>query len=300
MASPAVTVLHTSDLQCGRPFVPRAAEALVRLARDVEPDVIVAAGDLTQRAKAREFRAATQLLARLPEASVVVTPGNHDVPLYRFWERLFDPYRNWRRFVSPDLDTVTRVEGATFVALNSTAPRRAIVNGRLDDDQVDFARRVFEPTGPAELRVVVVHHHFVPVPSREGGSPLPRARQCVAAFEDMGVDLVLGGHVHQIHVSTSRDLLPDREAPGVPLVACGTTTSRRGRGAEEGWQSLHVIRVDEASVEVTPHRLGPDAADFQADGVVSFPRTPRRTSFESQSKTQRQVPATASTPDGVR
>ena len=50
MESGVLTVLHTSDFQCGKPFVPRAADALVRLAEEVQPDVVVAAGDLTQRA----------------------------------------------------------------------------------------------------------------------------------------------------------------------------------------------------------------------------------------------------------
>ena len=54
MASGVLTVLHTSDFQCGKPFVPRAADALVRLAQRVGPDVVVASGDMTQRAKARE------------------------------------------------------------------------------------------------------------------------------------------------------------------------------------------------------------------------------------------------------
>ena len=62
---------------------------------------------------------------------MVVTPGNHDVPLYRVWERVFAPLRNYREFISPELDTVTKINGATVVSLNTTAPHRAIVNGRL-------------------------------------------------------------------------------------------------------------------------------------------------------------------------
>ena len=120
-------ILHASDLQTGKPFRPRAAEDLVALAHTLVPDVVVIAGDLTQRAKAREYQAVRALLDRMAPLPVVVTPGNHDVPLYRVWERLLAPYRNWRRAIAPELDTVTRVRGATVVALNSSAPRRAIV-----------------------------------------------------------------------------------------------------------------------------------------------------------------------------
>ena len=272
MARDKLTVLHISDLQCGKPFVPRAAEALLRLASRVRPDVIVVAGDLTQRAKAREFQMALKVLEELPDVPIITTPGNHDVPLYRVWERIFTPFRNWHRFVSPDLDTVTRLDGATFVALSSAAPRRAIVNGRIDPAQLEFACDVFERARTGDLRCLVIHHHLVPLPDREGGRPLPRSHRLLATIEAAGVDVVLGGHVHRVHVTTSRDLLTEREGPGVPLVACGTTTSRRGRGPEAGWNSLNVVTLSGSTVEVTPYHLEPGATAFEKRSTMSFPR----------------------------
>lgn len=257
-------ILHGSDLQVGKPYRPPVAEAFLVLARTLEPDLVVVSGDLTQRAKRGEFRIVRAFLDALPEAvPVVVTPGNHDVPLYRVWERLLDPYRNWRRFIAPELDTVTRLGGATVVALNSSAPRRAIVAGRIDPPQVDFARTAFADTPTGDARIVVVHHHFVPTPDERGGSPLPGARQLLKAFEAMGVDLILGGHVHQTHVTTSRALVKG-EGAGIPLVACGTTASSRGRGVEAGQNTLAVVRLGDEVVEVVPHRLDPAAARFVA------------------------------------
>ena len=123
-------IIHGSDLQVGKPFRPDRAEAFLHLAADLDPDLVVVSGDLTQRAKVGEFRIVRDFLAALEPYPVVVTPGNHDVPLYRVWERLLVPYRNWRRFVGPSLDSVTELPGATVVALNSSTPRRAIVAGR--------------------------------------------------------------------------------------------------------------------------------------------------------------------------
>jgi 3',5'-cyclic AMP phosphodiesterase CpdA len=232
----------------------------------------VVSGDLTQRAKVREFEMAQSILERLPRVPHIVTPGNHDVPLFRILERFFDPYRNWRMGISPELNGVTRIEGATFVTLNSSAPRRAIVNGRIDDHQIDLARRAFETAPPDDVRGLVIHHHFVPVPDGKGGRTLPRARHLVAQFESMRVDFVLGGHVHQTHITTSRDLV-EGPGPAVPLIACGTTTSWRGRGLEADLNSLNVIRVTTGEVSVVPHVLEAGGDAFEPRQPVVFSRS---------------------------
>jgi len=266
-----MVILHGSDLQIGRPYRPRAAEAFVALARTLEPELVVVAGDLTQRAKTGEYRIARAFLDGLSPLPVVVTPGNHDVPLYRAWERLFAPYRNWRRHISPELDSVTRIPGATVVALNASAPRRAIVAGRLDPAQVDYARAAFAAAAAGDLRVLVTHHHFVPTPDGLGGRPLPGAAKLLTAFEAMGVDLILGGHVHRTHLCDSRVLVPG-DGPGIPLVACGTTASSRGRGPEAGENSLNVVRVGVDAVEVEPHRYDPEVGAFVPGAAHRFPR----------------------------
>ena len=269
--SDLLTILHASDLQCGRPYVPRAADAFVRLAHELAPDVIVISGDLTQRAKTHEFSAARELMGRLPDVPMVVTPGNHDVPLYRLWERTLNPYGNWRAFISRELDTVTRVDGATLVALNSSSPYAAIIDGRIEAWQVELAHRAFDETPAGDVRALVLHHHFVPTADGTGGVPLPGAAELLAAFEAMGVDLILGGHVHRTHVHTSRALVPGGPV-GIPLIACGTTTSRRGRGVEAGVNSLNVVRVSPREIEIVPHLLPRDGERFAPVEPIVFPR----------------------------
>jgi 3',5'-cyclic AMP phosphodiesterase CpdA len=267
-----LTLLHASDLQCGRPFRPEAAEALVSFAHQLRPDVVVISGDLTQRAKETEFRTAMALIDRLAPMPVLVTPGNHDVPMFRVWERAFAPYKNWRKFVSANLDVTVRHAGATFVLLNSSAPHSALVNGRVRARQLELAQRAFAAAPADDARVLVIHHHFVPAPDASAGPPLPGAVGLAEAFEAMEVDLVLGGHVHETHLSTSRALLHDRPGPGVPFVACGTTTSRRGRGAEKGLNSLNVVRLGPDEVEVVPHRLESGGDAFVARESIVIPR----------------------------
>ncbi len=268
-----LTIVHGSDLQCGRPYRAGAAAAFQAAARELAPDLVVIAGDLTQRARPEEYRAVRELLDGFAPLPVVVTPGNHDVPLYRIWERLLAPHRNWRRWIGPSLDGVTRIPGAVVVALDSSAPRRALVAGRIDAHQVAFAARALATAPSGDARVLVIHHHFVPTPDREGGRTLPGARRLLERFEALGVDLILGGHVHQTHLATSRALVsgPDGD-PGIALVHCGTTASARGRGPERGLNSFNVVRLGPDAVEVVPYISTGDERGFEPRSARTFPR----------------------------
>ena len=69
-----LTILHGSDVHFGKPHRPSVAAGFLELARRVSPDVVVLAGDLTQRAKVREFEQAQAYLGEFGPAPVVVTP----------------------------------------------------------------------------------------------------------------------------------------------------------------------------------------------------------------------------------
>jgi 3',5'-cyclic AMP phosphodiesterase CpdA len=271
------TLVHGSDLHFGKPHDPEMAEAFLEAIREASPDLIVLSGDFTQRAKIREYREARAWLDRLPDVPVVVTPGNHDVPLYRVWERLFAPYRNYREFIADELDTVTWIPGVTAVALNSSAPRRAIVNGRLDPAQLAMAQRVFREADRADLKVLVAHHHLAPAPDYEGDRPLPRARRVLDQLEAMGVELVLGGHLHRAYIGNSLDVYPGQDRDrGIVIVQSGTTTSRRGRAREVAKNSFNIIRIGSDSLRVTHLMHFREAGGFAPLSVHQFPRNPDR------------------------
>ena len=273
-------ILHGSDLQMGRPFRPRAAKALRQLAFELDPNLIVISGDLTQRAKVHEFQAAWKLLEELPQVPIVVTPGNHDVPLYRFWERLLVPYRSLNRTIPHELDSVTVVPGATVVALNSASPWRAIVGGRLTQAQLRFARQSFDNESTDGIRVLVTHHHFVCKSAGGGGRPIPDAQLILKQSEEMDVDVVLSGHLHRTQVAMSRDVLPG-ESSGIPLITAGTATSRRGRGEESDINTVNVLDVMEHQIRVTPHLLENNEQAFEALDAISVMRRPMPNSSPS-------------------
>ncbi len=271
-----LTILHVSDVHFGPPYHPEAGEAVQRFAAELGPDAIVASGDFTQRAREEQFRAAREFLDRFPRVPLVVTPGNHDVPLYRLRERIFNPYELYRRHISPELDTVTDVPGARIVSLNSTAPLRALVNGRIHRWQLDLARRAFATVPDGTYRIVVAHHHFAPPPDWEGGDVMPKAKRALDAFTAMKVDLILGGHLHRSYIGNSLDVYAgvDREH-GIVIAQSGTSTSRRGRAREQEKNTFNVLRLDARTIEVTHHMYFDDAGGFVPTSRHTFFRRGR-------------------------
>src|SRR5438309_7042065 len=96
------TIAHLSDLHFGRTD-PALIEPLLASLDAIRPDVVVVSGDLTQRARAAEFEQARAFLERVRFPRIVV-PGNHDVPLYRVWERFLSPLGRYQRIIQSDLE----------------------------------------------------------------------------------------------------------------------------------------------------------------------------------------------------
>jgi len=274
-----LTLLHISDIHCGPPFVPHVAEALVELTPRLDPDVVVASGDFTQRAKPAQFAEAARLLERLGDRPVVPVPGNHDVPLYRVFERLFKPRDLYRRYIHEALDHAHRFGHVHVVALDSTSPRRCVSNGRIHLDQLAFAERAFAEAGddPNVVRVLVTHHHLCPAPDYERDQTMPKARRALDRFVAMGVDLILGGHLHRAYTGNSLDVYPgaNREH-GIIIVQSGTTTSRRGRGRESEKNTFNLVRLNDRMIVVTHFMYFEDERMFAPISRHEFPRPGRR------------------------
>ena len=270
-----VIIFHASDIHFGKPHLPELSEALVRFVHELGPDAAVISGDLTQRARAGEYRAARAFLDALSPCPVIATAGNHDVPLYRIRERIFAPYRNYRSIIGPDPDTVLDIDGgpvapggARFVALDSSSPLRAIVNGRVTGRQLEFADRWFAAAPAGALRVLVVHHNLVDPGDGPKAPPLQGAGRIVDRLPRWGVDLVLSGHIHRAYLGGGEG---GRADGGVPLIVAGTASSNRGRGRERGRNSFNLIRVEGSGIEATVYLYSRDAGGFQPAESRRYP-----------------------------
>src|SRR5512132_2197917 len=127
------TIAHLSDLHFGRED-PVAVEALLDDLARVRPSVVAVSGDLTQRARVREFEKARAFLARVPFPKIVV-PGNHDVPLFDVLRRFVSPLDRFRAYIPPSPDPI-HVDAELVVVGISTARSLTWKSGRISHAQM--------------------------------------------------------------------------------------------------------------------------------------------------------------------
>jgi 3',5'-cyclic AMP phosphodiesterase CpdA len=269
-------ILHISDLHFGPPFVPTVAEALLRTIPSIGPDAIVVSGDLTQRAKRHQFEEARQFFDRLSDFPMLVIPGNHDVALWRIFERLFKPHALYCEIIWPDLNPVLRVDNVVLVGLDSTAPRRSLTKGRIFPRQLRHCEETLAAIPGELIRIVVAHHHFAPGHDRVWDIAMPGARRAIDCFVEQKVEMILGGHLHRSYIGNSLDFFPGHHRDrGVIIVQCGTTTSSRGKGRERDENTFNLIDVGSQTFTVTHYMNFEKAGEFAPLSKHIFPRQGR-------------------------
>ena len=269
-------ILHISDLHFGPPFLPAVAEALLQTIHLLVPDAIVVSGDITQRATRHQFEEARRFFDRMSDYPMLIIPGNHDVALWRIYERLVRPHALYREIISAELNPVLHVGNTVLVGLDSTAPRRSISNGRLDRHQLEHSKMVFAGVSDDKVRIVVAHHQFAPGHDRVFDIAMPGAQRAIDYFVEQKVEMILGGHLHRAYIGNSLDFFPGHHRDrGVIIVQCGTTTSSRGTGRERNENTFNLIEAGSQTLSVTHYLYFEEERVFAPLSKHSFPRPGR-------------------------
>ena len=238
------TLAHLSDLHFGR-VDDAILEPLRATLERVSPDLVVVSGDLTQRAKPDEFRAARAYLDSLPAPALVV-PGNHDVPLYNVFQRFLSPLGKYRRIVARDLEPVHIDDEIAVVGVN-TARSLVFKGGRINEQQVERIRARICDLPREVTKIVVTHHPFsVPPGHEEENQIVGRAHMALEKLAGCGADLFLAGHLHEAHVGHTANRYRIAGISAL-VVQAGSATSTRTRGADN---TFNVVRVSARHIEV--------------------------------------------------
>lgn len=249
------SVLHISDTHFGTEQ-PEVVEALLQLAQDHAPDLLVLSGDVTQRARISQFRTARKFLERMPVPNCLVLPGNHDIPLFNVLGRLFSPYRNYRSSLGGDLEPEFESQELLVLGVNTTRPSRHTV-GEISDQQIERVSCRLRAASPVQLRIIVAHQPVRATRESDIKNLLHNHQAAIHAWAEAGADLILGGHIHLPHVR------PLKEVHDLPRtlwsVLAGTAVSRRVRGDVPNSVNLIRYHRDSEPLNCTVQRWDHDA-----------------------------------------
>jgi 3',5'-cyclic AMP phosphodiesterase CpdA len=266
--------LHVSDLHVGAGKEAELERGLAALIERIEPELIVASGDLTHRAKRRQHEEAARFLRKFGRPLLAV-PGNHDIP-WSFPGRFTRTFTEFER-VWETTEPLFRSESLHVVGLNSVRPWRH-QSGGIRGRQIRRAADLLADAPAGALRVVVLHHHLIGAPMRSRKRPVSRRNAVLAGLVDGGAELILAGHIHQAAVSERHEFeVVTGDVPGVTVsVAPGLGQPRPNRLGEA--RGLHAYEIEPETIRIDTYVWRED--DWVLTGVRRFPRGRRALAAE--------------------
>lgn len=233
-----VSLLQISDTHFGTEQ-PLVVAALQRLARAQKPDVLLVTGDITQRAQPGQFAAARSFCDSLGIAQRVSLAGNHDIPLLNMAVRIFAPYRQYQKAFGDCLEPVLSLPEVLILAVKTTRRWRHS-NGQISQAQVARVAADLQKATPGQLRLVLVHQPIHVVQARDVEDRLIGHEAAIAAWDQAGADIIMGGHIHVPYFA--RIGQDNGGAGGLWCVQAGTAVSSRVRS--EAPNSVNLLRFD--------------------------------------------------------
>jgi 3',5'-cyclic AMP phosphodiesterase CpdA len=232
----------------------------------LEPEIVVASGDLTHRGRTHQHAAAAGYLRSLGPP-VLAIPGNHDIP-YTFPARFTRTFRKFEKEWKTT-EPVFSSERLQVVGLNSVRAWRH-QSGGIRESQLARARELLAEAPEGALRVVTLHHHLLGAPWRSRKKPVSKRSEVLAALVDAGAELILAGHIHQGAVSERHEfeVIRGDVRGAVVSIAPGLGQPRPSRRGEA--RGLHVYEAAERTIRVETYIWRED--DWGLTAVRTFAR----------------------------
>ena len=217
-------LLHLSDLHFGTER-PECIRAIQKFCIEQQPEVVVVSGDLTQRAKFREFLACKQFLESL-KIPYFVVPGNHDIPLYHLWNRAFRPFGLYQLFFG-SLENTLVTQHFYLIGMNSIR-RRYHTRGSISLEQIQKVDQQLMQAPANKLKIIVSHQPFYTAKENHNLKDCPALGQF--AIQEWGkhqLYALLHGHLHLVAVYDLNQEFELNLSQAVYEVHAGTAISSR-------------------------------------------------------------------------
>ncbi len=248
-------IAHLSDLHFPASDAVQARALQAALAA-LRPDLVVVSGDLTRAGRRSEFAAAAAFFAGVAAPKLMV-PGNHDVPVFNPWQRVFAPYDRFRWTMAQGRNPVWRNGEAAVTGFNTAYGLRASADWSLGWAKRARVTRTVEAlcdARDAAVRIVACHHPLLRDTRDPYRSTTLRGAEAFAALARAGMTMHLHGHLHR---AGSR--VVDCEGRMVTVAGATAALGDRERGDGSGF---NLIEVSGGRAAVIPWRW--DGAFYSA------------------------------------
>lgn len=225
----------------------------IRQIREIDPDLTLVTGDLTDWGLESEFEEALSYLDKLNEPWYTV-PGNHDARHegFKVFERL------WKR---PSRIFVQEHDRVVLAGMDTSEPD--IDEGHVGREQTEWLGSQLKEADAEYMPLVFLHHHLVPVPNtgRER-NVLVDSGEVLLKLLDHKVPLVLTGHKHTPWVWNLNGLI---------IATAGTVSCERTAIPN----SFNVIKIDNGDLEISKRIVGKDKMERMYSGRIGHSSTQR-------------------------
>lgn len=178
-------LVQISDVHCGPMFRKEILTAAIQEISEMDPDIVLVSGDLTENGLMSEFKTASKELKKLKANKVIYVSGNHD---YRS-----TGYLLFKEFFP--FSQVTEVEDAAIIVLSSARPDRD--DGEVGNRQNLWLERTLDKYKD-KTKIVAIHHHIIPVPDTGADqTTVVDAGDVLRSLVKSEANLVLCGHRHR-------------------------------------------------------------------------------------------------------
>jgi 3',5'-cyclic AMP phosphodiesterase CpdA len=214
------TLFHLSDIHFGLEDN-KALDWVKQEIAERRPAAVAITGDLTMRARAREYAAACRWIQSL-QVPVTVEIGNHDMPYFNLIERFFAPYRRFNA-IQGLIEREIDLPGIAIVPLKTAVraqPRLNWSKGWVSRSALRKCLAAIDAL-PAGTKALVAVHHPLREVGTKGTALTANGAKALRELAQRPVLAVLSGHVHDPF-----DILEDTANGPVRMIGAGTLSQR--------------------------------------------------------------------------